>query len=46
MRSILTMFRFIFRLLALRFGQKLLTRMFANRSARGAAGQATRTRRY
>jgi hypothetical protein len=40
------MFRTIFKLLALRYGQRLLSRYFANRSARGAAGQAARTRRY
>ena len=40
------MFRFIFRLMALRFGQKMLTRYLGSRTARGAAGNAARTRRY
>jgi hypothetical protein len=40
------MFRFLFRLMAMRFGMRLLTRLFASKGAQGAAGHATRTRRY
>jgi hypothetical protein len=40
------MFRFLFRLMAMRFGLRLLTRFFGPKGAQGAAGHAARTRRY
>ena len=49
MRFLITMFRFIFRLLAAKAAAKVIARMFGSNAARGAAarGAATRgTRRY